>query len=44
MVMGADSCSRGCGFESKRHILDGHDIFHIDLLQVLYCLFEKDQK
>ena len=24
MVMGDDSCSRGRGFESRRHILDGH--------------------
>ena len=32
MVMGDDSCSRGCGFESQRHILDGHlDIFNINL-------------
>ena len=23
---------RGCGFESRRRILDGHDIFHNDLL------------
>ena len=22
--MGDDSCSKGCGFESQRHILDGH--------------------
>ena len=27
MVMGDDSCSRGCGFDSRRRILDGHDIF-----------------
>ena len=24
VVMGDDSCSRGCGFESRRRILDGH--------------------
>ena len=24
MVMGDDSCSRGCGFESRHHILDGY--------------------
>ena len=24
VVMGDDSCLRGCGFESQRHILDGH--------------------
>ena len=27
IVMGDDSCSRGRGFESQHHILDGHDIF-----------------
>ena len=27
MVLGDDSCSSGCGFESLRCILDGHDIF-----------------
>ena len=33
MVMGDDSCSKGCGFESGCCILDGHlDIFHIDFL------------
>ena len=32
VVMGVDSCSRGRGFESRRHTLDGHDIFHIDVL------------
>ena len=32
VVMGRGSCSEGCGFKSWRHILDGHDIFHIDLL------------
>ena len=32
MVMGDDSCSKGCGFESRRRILDGNlDIFYIDL-------------
>ena len=28
MVMGGDSCSKGCEFESRHRILDGHDIFH----------------
>ena len=32
VVMGGDTRSKGCGFESQRRILDGHDIFHIDLL------------
>ena len=44
VVMGGDSRSKGRGFESWRRILDGHEIFHVDLLQKLYCLFEKDQK
>ena len=43
VVMDNDSCSRCCGFESRPHILDGHDIFHIDLLQKLYCLFDKTE-
>ena len=32
VVMGDDSYSKGCEFESRHHILDAHDIFHIDLL------------
>ena len=32
VVMRDDSCFIGHGFESQRHILDGHDFFHIDLL------------
>ena len=35
VVMGADSCSKGPGFESRRRILDEH--FQI------YCLFEKTE-
>ena len=31
VVMGGDSCSEGRGFVSRRRILDGHDIFDIDL-------------
>ena len=27
MVMGGDLCYEGCGFESRRHLLDGHNIF-----------------
>ena len=29
VVMGDNSCLRGCGFKSRRHILDGHDIFNL---------------
>ena len=38
VVMGDDSRSRGHGFESQHHILDGQDIFPIDLLLKL-CRF-----
>ena len=27
VVMGGDSCYKGCGFESRRQILDENDIF-----------------
>ena len=29
VVMGGDSCSKGHGFESQHHILDGHFVTHI---------------
>ena len=32
VVMGGDSYSKCRGFKSRRRMLDGHDIFHIDLL------------
>ena len=32
VVMGGGSRSKGRGLESRRRILDGHDIFHINLL------------
>ena len=32
VVMGGGSHPEGRGFEYWRRILDGHDIFHIDLL------------
>ena len=33
MVMGRDSCSKGCGFESRLHILDGH-FSHIFVVKI----------
>ena len=35
MVMGGDSCSKGCEFGSKRSILDGHisDIFVVKIVR-----------
>ena len=45
MVMGDDSFSEGHLQESQCHILVGHlNIFHIDLLHKLYCLFEKKKQ
>ena len=36
VVMGGDSCSEGCGFESQCRILDGHDIFsHIFVVKIV---------
>ena len=34
VVMGGDSCSEGCGFESQHHILEGH-FSHIFVLQIV---------
>ena len=32
VVMGGDSCLRGCEFESRHHKLDGIIFFHVHLL------------
>ena len=39
VVMGGDSCSKGCGFESQHHVLNGHfsHLFDVKLRR----LFEK---
>ena len=39
VVVGDDSYSRGRGFKCRRYMLDGHDIFHIHLLQKVFCFF-----
>ena len=44
VAMGNGSCLRGCGLESRRRILDGHDIFSYYFVVKLYCLFEKTEK
>ena len=45
MVMGGDSCSEGCGFESQRHILDGHDIFsHIFVVKNVMFVWKDENK
>ena len=36
MVTEGDSCSKGCGFKSRCHILDGHDIFsHVFVVRIV---------
>ena len=36
VVMGGDLCSKGCGFESRHHKLDGHNIFsHISVVRIV---------
>ena len=39
VVMGEDSVSKGRGFKSKHHILDGH--FSYLFVVKIACLFEK---
>ena len=38
MVMGRDSRSKGCGFESQHHIQDGHDFTYICCKNCNVCL------
>ena len=35
--MGGDSCSKGCEFESWRHILDGH-FSHLLVVKTAMCV------
>ena len=44
MVMGDDSCSKGCGFESRRHILDGHFFTFICCKNCNVCLKKTENK
>ena len=45
VVMGDDSCSKGCGFESWRRILDGHlDIASHSFVVKIVMFVWKDQK
>ena len=37
MVMGGDSCSKGRGFESRHHILDGH-FSHLFVVKIVMCV------
>ena len=38
LVMGGDSCSKGCGFKSQHHILDGHFFTFICCKNCNFCL------
>ena len=44
MVMGGDSCSKDCGFESQYHILDGHFFTFICCKNCNVCLIRKNPK
>ena len=39
MVMGGDSCSKGCKFESQNHILDGH-FSYLFVVKIVMCVWE----
>ena len=41
MVMGGDSCSKGCEFESQYLLLDGH-FSHLFVVKIVMCV-EKDE-
>ena len=42
VVMGDDSCLRGCEFESRHHKLDGHNIFSRSfVVKIVTKFFEK---
>ena len=42
MIMGEDSCSKGCGFESRHRMLDGH-FSHEFVVKVVLTFVGKDQ-
>ena len=44
MVMGGDSCSEGCGFESQQHIQDGHFFTLICCKSVLFVCRKDENK
>ena len=42
VVMGGDACSKGRGFESRRRILDGHDIFsHAFVVKIVLFVWKR---
>ena len=43
LVMGGDSCSKGCGFKSQHHILDGHFFTFICCKNCNFCLKDENK-
>ena len=44
LVMGVDSCLKGCGFESQRRILDGHFFTLICCKKCIVCLKKHEKE
>jgi len=43
VVMGGDPSSKGCGFESQHHILDGH-FSHLFVLGIVMFVWKDENK
>ena len=43
MVMGGDSCSKGCEFESQHSILDEH-FSHLFVVKIVMCVRRDENK
>ena len=43
MVMGGDSCSEGCGFESQHCKLDGH-FSHLFVVRIVLLVQKEENK
>ena len=41
--MGGDSCSKGCGFESQHHLLDGH-FSHLFIVKIVMFVWKDENK
>ena len=44
MVMGGDSCSKGCEFESQHRLLDGHFFTYIFVVRIVMCVWKDENK
>ena len=43
VVMGGDSCAKGCVFESRHRILDGH-FSHLFVVKIVICVWKEENK